>query len=108
MLRLVHPSPKGQEKRTSKGRRSESLTPNAEEQQRIYAALDSIARAYGGRDVLASVMGVSLEVVKGRKPRSYGFAILLARAAGVPVEQILSPGLTDVRSCSVCGRKGAK
>ena len=107
MLRLVHPAPAGKFPARQKGRPSDLLTPNAEEQKRIRAAIQNVARAYGGRDVLASVMGISI-VTLGKKRHSYAVAVLLARAAGVPVEQILSPGLTDVRSCSVCGRKGAK
>jgi hypothetical protein len=34
--------------------------------------------------------------------------VLAARAAGIPVEQILFPGLTEARACPVCGRKGAR
>ncbi len=108
MLRLVHPAPKGQEKRARKPRRSGAFNANPEEQKRIHAAIRNIARAYGGRDVLAEVMGVSARTLSYRRTRSYSFAYLLARAAGVPIEQILSPGLTDVRACSVCGRKGAR
>lgn len=108
MLRLVHPVPEGQEKRTlKKGQRSQ-LTPPPEQQARIHAAIRNIVRAYGGRDVLASVMGIGEGLLYGRRPRSYGFAYLLARAAGIPVEQILSGKPHEARSCALCGRKGAR
>jgi hypothetical protein len=108
MLRLVHPSPKGQEKRARKPHDRSHYTPTPEEQARIHAAIRNVARAYGGRDVLASVMGVSEGRLLGRHTRSYGFAYLLARAAGIPVEQLLSGQPHFVGSCALCGRKGAR
>jgi len=109
MLRLVHPAPQGQETRSSSRRKSDALTPTQEEQRRIYAALGNVARAYGGRDVLAVVMGVSRKILEGRKkPRSYAFAVLLARAARIPVEQILSGKPHEAGACALCGRKGAQ
>jgi len=108
MLRLVHPSPKGQEKRARNLRRLPSRSPTAEEQQRIHAAIKNVSRTYGGRDVLAEVMGVSVLTLHHRRTRSYGFAFLLARAAGIPVEQLLSGQPHIVGSCALCGRKGAK
>ncbi len=108
MLRLVHPAPKGQVSTRPKYQRSQKLLPTAEEQQRIHNAIRNIARAYGGRDVLAEVMGVSENTLWSRDNRSYGFAVLLARAAGIPVEQLLSGRPHEVGACSVCGRKGPR
>jgi hypothetical protein len=107
MLRLVHPSPKGKvSSRRSRGRGN--TTPTPEEQKRINAAIRNVARAYGGRDVLASIMGVNEHSLRGRRPRSYGFAVLLARAANISIEQILSGKPHVAGSCVLCGRKGAR
>ncbi|TKD08962.1 hypothetical protein E8A74_14360 [Polyangium fumosum] len=72
------------------------------------AAERNIARAYGGRAVLAAVMGVSLEAVSNiRREGSYAVAVLLARAAGITVEQVLSGRPHVAGACALCGRKGA-
>ena len=106
MLRLVHPAPKGKESVISKRRAERAPTP--EEQKRIHAAITNLAVAYGGRDVLASVLGVAYKYLNGRKNRSYTFAVLLARAAGIPLEQLLSTRPNEVGACPLCGRKGAR
>lgn len=108
MLRLVHPAPAGKVSARPKYQRSRKLIPTPEEQARIHAAIRNVARAYGGRDVLAEIMGVSETTLWSRYDRSYGFAVLLARAAGIPIDQLLSPGLTEARACALCGRKVAK
>jgi hypothetical protein len=108
MLRLVHPAKQGKVSARPKYQRSRKLTPSREEQQRIYVAIRNIARAYGGHDVLAEVMGVSITSLNGRDAKSYGFAILLARAANIPVEQLLTGKPHEVGACAVCGRKGAR
>lgn len=110
MLRLVHPAPKGKVSAHPKGRRHPALTPTPEEQQRIKAALEYLRVAYGGYDVLANVVGVPVTMLQQAKCRgvSYALAILLARAAGVSVEQILRPGVQEAGKCPVCGRKGAR
>lgn len=110
MLRLVHPAPRGKETRAPKGRRSSFLFPTAEEAARVRAALRSLRRVHGTFARLAEVMGVPrgtlANITNGHNPPSYAIAILAARAAGVPVEQILSPGVTDAGRCALCGRKG--
>lgn len=108
MLRLVHPAPKGQVSSRPKGARSPALTPTKEEQARIHAAIKNVARAYGGRDVLAAVMGTSLSSLVIRTNRSYGFAYRLAQAARIPLEQLLSGKPHEAGSCALCGRKGAR
>lgn len=112
MLRLVHPSPEGKVSARPKGKRSNALNPTPEESNHIRAAIQTLRVAYGGYDVLASVTGINsktLRQIKSRmSPGSYGIAILLARAAHVPVEQILRPGVQEAGKCPVCGRKGAR
>ncbi len=114
MLSIVKAPQEGQEKRASKPKRATSpalsLTP--QESNRVRAAIRTLKRAYGGYDVLAAVMGVkaiTLEsIIWRRSPGSYGIAVLLARAAGVSVESLLSP-LASVEVCPTCGaRKGAR
>ena len=71
------------------------------------AAERNIARAYGGRDVLASVMGVASNTLNNiRRGTSYAVAVLLARAGGIPVEQVLSGRPHVAGACALCGRKG--
>lgn len=109
MLRLVHPAPAGKVSARPKGRRTTSLTPTPEEHLRIRAFVKNLSRAYGGRDVLAEVMGVSPGTIRNLyKSASYAFAIRAARAGGVNVETILSGKPHEVGTCSLCGRKGAR
>ncbi|MDC3962658.1 hypothetical protein [Polyangium jinanense] len=71
------------------------------------AAERNISRAYGGRDVLAAAMGVSRSVlVNMRRGTSYAVAVLLARAGGITVEQVLSGRPHVAGACALCGRKG--
>ena len=109
MLRLVHPAPAGKGTRPSSRRLSSALFPTADERTRIKAALTNLRRAYGGWDVLAAVMRVGVKTIEGaRAGKSYAVAVLAARAAGVTVEEILSPGVRDARCCALGGRKGAR
>ena len=108
MLRLVHPAPEGQVLTRKKFSRPESRSPNSEEQARIHAAIKNLIRAYGGRDVLASILGVNPGTLTGRHKRSYSFAYLLARAANIPVEQVLSGKPHEAGACPLCHRKGAR
>lgn len=110
MLRLVHPAkPQGQEKR-ARYYPSGSLTPTKEECQRIKAVIHTLARMYGGYDVLANVMGVHINTLtRAGKRASYAIAIAAARAGGISVEQVLSGRLSIANVCPTCGaRKGAR
>lgn len=111
MLRLVHPRKEGQVS-ARKIKKSASLFPTPEEADRIRATMRSLRYAYGGWDVLAGITGIkqtTLENIAHRQsPGSYGVAIAIARAAGIPVEQILRPGVQEAGKCPVCGRKGAR
>jgi hypothetical protein len=73
--------------------RSPALSLTWEESRHIYAAIANIARAYGGLDVLAVVLGTGLKTLYTlRKPchRIGGtFAIRLASAAGMIVDHPL-------------------
>jgi hypothetical protein len=59
-------------------------------------------------------MGVSDDtlhsIVAGRHRGSYAFAVFAARAAGLPVEEVLTGGLTLATNCPLCGapHKGAQ
>lgn len=109
MLRLVHPAPKGQISSCRTRRYSAVLTPTLDEQNRVRAAAKNLARAYGGRDVLASVMGVPLGTIKNLcRGVSYAIAILVARAANIPVEQLLSGKPHEAGACPLCYRKGPR
>lgn len=109
MLRLVHPAPQGKVSARPKGRKSPALFPSHEERLRIHAAIRNLARAYGGFDVLGAVMGIPVKtLLRAKRQASYAIAILAARAAGIPVEQILSGKPHEVGACAVCGRKGAR
>ncbi|UQA55445.1 transcriptional regulator [Polyangium aurulentum] len=106
MLRVVHPAPRGQGTRPPAGHKSPRLYPTRDERRRIRAVERNIARAYGGRDVLASVMGVSPDTLNNiRRGTSYGIAVLLARAGGIPIEQVLSGRPHVAGACALCGRK---
>jgi hypothetical protein len=113
MLRLVHPALGGQGTDPPvrrKGTRSPALSLTHEEVRHVRAALKNTARAYGGNEVLAAVLGITrnaLNVAAGNRARllSGTFAIRLARAAGVAVEAILTGALTAAGRCPTCGHR---
>jgi hypothetical protein len=86
-----------------------ALSLTAEENRRVRAALANTSRAYGGRDVLASVMGVTVVTLQRaatkRAHLSGIFAIRLAKAAGVAVEAMLGGALTEAGACKTCGHR---
>jgi hypothetical protein len=111
MLRLVAPQgAQGQDPpKRRKGAKPAALFLTPEEARHVRAALRNTARAYGGRDVLATAMGVSRGTIDGAavstRPLSGTFAIRLAQAAGVSVESILSGKLGDAGRCQACGHR---
>ena len=111
MLRLVHPAPQGKETRVPKGQRSQALSLTRDESARLRAALKNLRRAYGGWDVLAAVTGIRANTLEniayGTKGGSAAVALRVARAAAMPVEQLLSGGVVEARACPLCHRKGA-
>ncbi|MDC0747791.1 hypothetical protein [Polyangium mundeleinium] len=107
MLRLVHPAPRGQGTRPPSGRKSPALLPTSEERRRIRATIRNIARAYGGVDVLAAVVGIHrATLIRAGQQASYAVAVLVARAGGIPVEQVLTGRPHVAGACALCGRKG--
>jgi len=112
MLRLVNPAPSGQDPPTRrKGDRSPALSLTATEASFFRAALRNVARAYGGFDVLAGVVGVPVETLyKANAPRritSAALALRVARAAGMHVEAMLSGALSEAGRCNTCGARAA-
>ena len=108
MLRLVHPPrDEGQDPPRRKGARSSPLMLSVDETRRVCAAAQNTERAYGGRDVLAVVMGITTAAlsISARRRPSGTFAIRLARAAGVSVESILAGALGEAGRCTTCGHR---
>jgi hypothetical protein len=112
MLRLAHPAREGQgtdPPTRRKGRKPASLSLTRDEVRRVRIALRNTARAYGGFDVLAQVMGVTTRnLYRANSPTSNPsgtFAIRLARAAGVAVEGMLDGTLNDAGRCRWCRTK---
>jgi hypothetical protein len=84
-----------------------SLTPT--QRKRLRAALRNLRKAYGSWSCLAEVMGMAVDSLKGiaygRDSGSPGTAQRAAKAAGIPVEQLLG-GLAAADRCPTCGRSG--
>jgi hypothetical protein len=110
MLRLVHPAPEGQGPRAPRVRPSRSLLLSDAEIRHVRAALRGALRAYGGRDVLAGVIGVPEDTLTGiltsSKHRASGtFAIRLASAIGASVESVLTGAMNEAGRCKTCGHR---
>lgn len=112
MLRLVHPTPVGQEGPRPPGRRRVSpvLSLSREEEQHVRAATKNLARAYGSLDCLAKAMGLPIDTMyrattTKRRRVSGTFAIRLAKAGGVSVETVLGGQLAAMGRCLTCGHK---
>jgi hypothetical protein len=104
MLRIVRPNDAGQESPRKPKRNRINLTDA--ENDRLRLVLKNLRRAYGTWSVLAEVMGVSVVTLHniGRGKRgSHGIAVLAARAAGLPVEEVLSGGIALAKHCPLCG-----
>jgi hypothetical protein len=110
MLRIVHPADHGQDPPRRKGSRSAALLLTEEEVRHLRTATRNVVRAYGGADVLASVLGVPVSTVhnvtgdKGQRP-SGTLAIRIAKAAGMYVEALFSAQLSEAGRCSACGSR---
>lgn len=92
--------------RPSQRHRLEDLTPD--EQGRVRAALVFLSRRFGSWEALAKVMNVKVGTAcysggQNSKP-SAGIALRAARAAGVPLEDILSGAFPPAGACPSCGR----
>jgi zinc transporter ZupT len=108
MLRLVHPDD-GRKPPSRRHRPSTALLLTPEETRHAKNALRATARAYGGVDVLATVIGVPAATIyqaasKRRRPSGI-LVIRLAAAAGMSVEAVLSGKLTEAGRCPACGSR---
>ena len=109
-LRLVHPAREGQSTRPSQGIRASALGLTDEEVRHLRNATRNAIRAFGGVDVLASVLAVrpgtvyAVTAPKGRRPGAV-FAIRLAKATGLSVEAIIGLALSEAGRCSTCGAR---
>jgi hypothetical protein len=105
MLRLIRPNDGGQETRPRPRHPRPKLTEA--ENARLRVVLKNLHRAYGTWSCLAETMGVSEDtlhsIVAGRQRGSHAMAVFAARAAGLPVEEVLSGGLTVAKNCPLCG-----
>jgi hypothetical protein len=114
MLRQVHPPPRGGQTtdppQRRKGARSASLFLTPDEARHTRAAARAAARAYGGADVLAAVLGVPIRKVReatrpNGRPMSGTFAIRLAKVAGLSVEAVITGKLGEAGRCATCGHR---
>ncbi|MGK3995968.1 transcriptional regulator [Sorangium sp. So ce1024] len=97
----------GQGGRAPARRQCLTLTPT--QSSRLRATLRNLRAAYGTWDCLAGVMGVARStlrnIVKGHDGGSFAMAMRAAKAAGIPMEQLLG-GLVAADRCPTCGRSG--
>lgn len=109
MLTLVHPAPAGQDPPRRKGARSPTLSLTASEAAVFRAALANVARAFGGYGVLATAVGVPVGTLyHAANPKlrpAPGLVIRIAKAAGMRVEALLTPTLSEVGRCNACGSR---
>lgn len=104
MLRLVPPAGSGQEPRSPhKPRPRLTEAENA----RLRVVLRNLRRAYGTWQVLANIMGAGPKglqsIAAGRYRGSHAIAVFAARAAGLPLEEVLTGGLALAKHCPLCG-----
>ena len=94
------------ERPATETRRSSDLTP--EEQANARRAILFLVKRHGTVAVLAQAMGANFGTVKSavktRGRVSAGIALRAARAAGVPLEDVLSGRWPVDGECPYCGR----
>lgn len=88
--------------------RARGLDITPEEQANVRAAIRVLRLRYGSIAKLAAAMGASERTLghaaaRDGKP-SAALAIRIARAAGVPVEDILAGNWPAAGACPMCGR----
>lgn len=109
MLRLLPKPGAGQDppKQRRKWARAAALYLTPEESARVRAAMRNTARALGGYDVLAIVTGVPETSLKSaafdKAPLGPGYALVVARAAQIPLESLLSGKMRPTDRCPTCG-----
>jgi hypothetical protein len=89
-----------------KSRRGPDLTP--EEQTNVRAAVAFLAKRRGGWKAMCEAMGLDVSTVRhAYRPSggvSPGMALRVARAAGVPLEDVLAGRWPKPGMCPHCGR----
>jgi hypothetical protein len=86
-------------------KRSTDLTP--EEQANVRVALRFLRVRLGGWPKLAEAIGASWATLRDRaygRTVSGGLALRVARAAGAPIEDVLSGAWPPAERCPHCGR----
>lgn len=120
MLRLLPKPGAGQDppKQRPKWKRADVLRLTDDEIRHLRAGLHNLRFALGGWKVVAMVTGIPQKTIEsasmscGERP-SGTFALRVAKAAGLPVETLLSGELRVTDRCPTCGthaadrRKGA-
>jgi hypothetical protein len=105
MLKLIRPGNPGQDPRPRPQQSRPRLTEA--EGTRLRVVIKNLHRAYGTWKCLAEVMGLvpkALQAIAaGRFRGSYATAVFAARAAGLPVEEVLSGGIALAKNCPLCG-----
>ncbi|WP_437574627.1 helix-turn-helix domain-containing protein [Sorangium sp. So ce887] len=101
--------PDGGQGEGAPARRRQRLTLTPTQTKRLRATLRNLRAACGTWSCLAEILGVSRStirnIVKGHDGGSLAMAMRAAKAAGVPVEQLLG-GLVVADRCPSCGRSG--
>ncbi len=109
MLSLVRPASQGQGTRPS-SRRFLAPRLTTAQQTRVRAVLRNLRAAYGSWSCVSEVTGIAGSTLSSTasKPQraSLGLVHRIAKAAGMTIEAVLSPGLVAVDVCPSCGRKG--
>jgi hypothetical protein len=92
----------------SRPRKGRSSDLSHEESERVKVAMLFLAKRFGTWDGLAKAMGVRRDTIRHSQLKravvSAGVAIRAARAAGVPVEDVLSGAFPKPGVCPHCGR----
>lgn len=95
-------------KKPGAARPIEQLTPD--EQTNVRKALRVLRTRYrtllATAEALETSYGTIERVSRGRRKPTAGLAIRVARAAGVPVDDVLSGAFPEPGACPMCGRLG--
>lgn len=84
-------------------RRSSDLTP--EEQEATRVAIRFLAKRFGSFKKLSTSMRANVELAASKRGTvSAGIALRVARAAGVPLEDVLAGRFPAKGACPHCGR----
>jgi hypothetical protein len=90
-----------------RARRGPDLSPD--EQKAVKKALAFLAKRHGSLVKLSAAMGLKPDAVvhaaRERGSVTAGVALRAARAAGVPLEDLLAGRWPEAGTCPLCGRK---